>query len=134
MFRICSLLARMLFTLCLRFCVPYVHKIDWNQKSIFNIVQIDFRNWYLHNLKAYQVLAPAIIFEVVRGAGTQWAAVRTWLALSRVPPQRLFPNITKTCQGLEFAGLSMVPPTIRSDSDCLQVLYYLNFSCLFWLR
>jgi len=64
----------------------------------------------------YHVLAPAtIVDETDRSDGMQWAAVRTKVLLRRVPPQRP-PYITKTCHGFEFFGLSMVPPTIRSEA------------------
>jgi hypothetical protein len=69
----------------------------------------------------YHVLAPATI--VGASDDMQWAAVRTKVLLRRVPPQRFFPYKTKTCHGFEFFGLSMVPPTIRSEAkDQVQLI------------
>jgi hypothetical protein len=53
--------------------------------------------------------------------GMQCAAVNTNLLFRRVPPQRP-PYMTKTCQGLEWAGFSTSPPTIRSDSNKIILL------------
>ncbi len=63
------------------------------------------------------MLAPAtMVDEVVKSDGMQCAAVKTNLLLRRVPPHWP-PYMTKTCQGLEWAGFSTSPPTIRSDSN-----------------
>jgi len=66
---------------------------------------------------SYQVLAPAMMVdEVVKSDGMQCAAVKTNLLFRRVPPQRP-PYMTNTCQGLEWAGFSTSPPTIRSEAN-----------------
>jgi hypothetical protein len=74
--------------------------------------------FYMSVIKiSYQVLAPAMMVdEVVKSDGMQCAAVKTNLLLRRVPPQRP-PYMTNTCQGLEWAGFSTSPPTIRSEAN-----------------
>jgi hypothetical protein len=81
----------------------------------------------------YLWLAPAITVSApagIVGLAMQWAAVRTNLVLRRVPPQvnsgtpvnTLSTNI-KICHGLEWAGASTTPPTIRSYSKSMLVCF-----------
>jgi len=79
--------------------------------------------WYCI-LIYYLVLAPAIKVSKPTGTGglgMQWAAVRTSVGVRRVPPQSNRPPFNNIiCHGLEWAGASKPPPTIRSYSKKCQ--------------
>jgi hypothetical protein len=90
------------------------------------------------------VLAPAIKVSKptgIGGLGMQWAAVRTSVGVRRVPPQINWPPFNNIiCHGLEWAGASMPPPTIQSNSKKYVSLlitntwtlsyFYINFEAL----